>query len=246
MAQRVGTALARRRGLLRRCRRWRRRLRGAARTPRGACVALQRKFFLALKIFIQPHGLVFDHVVLHAQTALQLGNQLSVRGPDFLVNIDAFAVLGHAIGKLACSPVLSLLDLAALFRASMLDDREHFLNLILRRRRPHNKNQIVITLFHDGLFPFAPGAQPCKIVSPFLAALPPPPAFPACTSSSPRQSPPPGSPPRRLQLHRSFPPLLSAPLSSSAAARILCGCSKDDTARNPSAALQIPPCRPTR
>ncbi len=57
--------LACRRGLLRRCR-CRSGSRRAARTPCRALVALQRKFFLALQIFIQTNGLVLDHVVLHA------------------------------------------------------------------------------------------------------------------------------------------------------------------------------------
>src|SRR5260370_20335894 len=216
--------LAGRRGLLRRCR-CRRGRRRAARPLRGALFALQRKFFLALQIFIQPHGLILDHVVLHAQTALQLGNQFAVRGADFLVHVNSLAVLGHAIGKLPCSPVLGLLDLAALFHAGVLDDREHFLNLFFRRRRPHNKNQIVITLFHDDLFPFTPGAQPGKIVSTFLPALPVPPVSAGCTSSSPCRFPASGSSPRRPRLRRSSPKRLPAPLSSSAAARILCGCS---------------------
>jgi len=62
--------------------------------------------------------------------------------------------------------------IAALFRDGVLDDREDFLDLVFRRRRPHDENQIVITLFHDDLFPFTPGAQPDKIVSTFLPALP--------------------------------------------------------------------------
>src|SRR5260370_102180 len=73
-------------------------------------------------------------------------------GINLLVILDAFAVLGHAIRKFPRAPVLGLLDLAALFRASVLDDREDFLDLLFRRRRPHDENQIVITLFHDDLF----------------------------------------------------------------------------------------------
>src|SRR5467141_373144 len=163
--------LAGSRGLLRRCRR-RGGSRCATRTPRGALLALLRKFLLALQVFVQPHGLILDHRVLHAQTALQLGNQFTVVRADFLVHVDAFAVLGHAIGKLPRAPVLGLLDLAAFFRDGVLDDREDFFNLLFRRRRPHDENQIVVTLFHDDLFPFTPGAQPGKIVLTFLPALP--------------------------------------------------------------------------
>src|SRR5205807_4172842 len=201
-------------GLLRRCRSSRCRL--PSRTSRGTFIALLRKFFLALQIFVQPHGLILDHRVLYTQTALQLGNQFAMRGPDFLVNVDAFAVLGHAIGKLPRAPVLGLLDLAALFRASVLDDREDFLDLLFRRRRPDNENQIVITLFHDDLFPFTPGAQPGKIVSTFLPALPDRPVSAGCTWSSPRRCPESGSSPPRPRLRRSFPPLLLVPPSSSA------------------------------
>src|SRR5882762_10451555 len=145
--------LAGSRGLLRRCRR-RGGSRCATRTPRGALLALLRKFLLALQVFVQSHGLILDHRVLHAQTALQLGNQFTVVRADFLVHVDAFAVLGHAIGKLPRAPVLGLLDLAAFFRDGVLDDREDFFNLLFRRRRPHDENQIVVTLFHDDLFFF--------------------------------------------------------------------------------------------
>src|SRR6266403_1537689 len=140
----------------RRCRRrWRRRR--PARTPCGALLALQREFLLPLQVLVQAHGLIFDHVVLHAQAPLQLGNQLAVRGVNLLVNVNPFAMFGHAIRQLPRSPVFGLLDLAALFRASMLDHREHFLDLLFRSRRAHNKNQIVQTFFHDDLVPSTPG-----------------------------------------------------------------------------------------
>src|ERR1700731_133540 len=237
-----GADLAGSRGLLRCCRRGGSRC--AARTPRGALLALLRKFLLALQVLVQPHGLILDHRVLHAQAALQLGNQFAVVRADFLVHVNAFAVLGHAIGQFSRAPVLGLLDLAAFFRNGVLDDREDFFDLFFRRRRPHNENQIVVTLFHDDLFPFTPGAQPGKIVLTFLPALPDRLASAGCTYSSPRRCPASGSSPQRPRLRRSFPPLLPTPLSSWAAARILCGCSADDPARNPAAALQIPACRP--
>src|SRR5437016_4704088 len=72
------------------------------------------------------------------------------------MHVNSFAVLSHAVRQLPRAPVLGLLDLAALFRASVLDDREQLLDLVFRRRRPHDENQIVITLFHDGLFFFDP------------------------------------------------------------------------------------------
>src|SRR5437016_3523062 len=115
--------LAASRGLFWRCRRWCG-SRCAARTPRGALLALLRKLLLALQILVQPYRLILDHRVLHAQTALQLGNQLTMRGADFLVNVDTFALLGHAIRELACAPVLGLLDLAGFFRSGVLDARK--------------------------------------------------------------------------------------------------------------------------
>src|SRR5262249_15644599 len=69
----------------------------------------------------------------------------------------------HAIRQLARSPMLGLLDLRALFRARMLDTREHLLDLVFRSRRAGDENQIVQTLFHDDLFPSVPGARPGKI-----------------------------------------------------------------------------------
>src|SRR5438552_14708677 len=188
------------------------------------------------------------------------------------MHVNSFAVLGHAVRQLPRAPVLGLLDLAALFRASVLDDGEQLLNLILRRRWPHDENQIVITLFHDDLFFFDPERigvasnffHACKMKKEFfllffrlfrkksrknsfytfLPPLPGPLVSADCTSSSPRRVPDSGSSPRRLQPRRSFARRLPIPPFSSAAARILCGCSADDPARNPAAALQIPESRP--
>src|SRR6266581_2229953 len=79
------TALARGGGLLRsRCWRRCRRRGGAARTPCGALLALQRKLLLALQIFVEPDGLVLDDRVLHAEAAFQFGNQFAVRGANLL------------------------------------------------------------------------------------------------------------------------------------------------------------------
>src|SRR6266446_3446348 len=141
----------------RRCRRGCGGSRRPARTTCGALLALQSKFLLPLQVFVQAHGLILDHVVLDTQAPLQLRNQFAVRGMNLLVNVNPFAVFGHAIRQLPRSPVLGLLDLAALFRASMLDDREHLLDLLFRSRRAHNKNQIVQTFFHDDLVPSTPG-----------------------------------------------------------------------------------------
>src|SRR5712664_4121285 len=140
----------------RRCRRCGRSCR-PARTPCGALLALQRELLLPLQVFVQAHGLILDHRILHAQAPLQLRTQLAVRGMNLLVNINPFAMFGHAIGQLPRSPVFGLLDLATLFRTSMLDDREHLLNLLFRSRRAHNKNQIVQTFFHHDLVPSTPG-----------------------------------------------------------------------------------------
>src|SRR5271154_4921828 len=131
-----------------------RRCRSAARTPRGALLALVDEFFLPLQILIETHGQILDDRVLHAQTPLEFGDQLGMRGANLLVNVNPFAVLGHAIGQLARSPVLGLLDLRALLRARVLDARENFLHFVFRGSRPRDENQIVQTLFHDDLFFF--------------------------------------------------------------------------------------------
>src|SRR6266852_1283602 len=222
-------ALACRRSLLRRGG-WGRRGR-AARTPRGALLPLLRKLFLSLQIFVQPHGLILDHRVLHAQAALQLGNQLAVRRANFLVNVDAFAVLGYSVGQLSRAPVLGLLDLPALLGTGVLDNREHLFDLLFRRRRPDDENQIVISFFHDGLFPSLPGAWPGELVPILFPALPAPPVCAGCICSLPRRSLGPGSSPRRRPLDRPFPPPLPTPPSSSAAARRLQGRQPDDPAR---------------
>src|SRR5258707_13760719 len=145
-------SLALRCRLLRSRRCCRRRRRGAARTPSGTLLALQRKLFLGLQIFVQTPRLVFDHHVLHAQAALQLGNQLAVRGANLLVHVNTFAVFGHAISQLARAPLLGLFHLAAFFRAGVLDHGKNFLDLLFRRCRTDDEHQIVMTLFHDDLF----------------------------------------------------------------------------------------------
>src|SRR5260370_38990046 len=145
--------LACRRSLLRRlCRRGSRR--GPARTPRRALLALRRKFFLPLQIFVHTHGLILDHVVLHAQAPLKFPDQFAVGGPNFLVHVDAFAVFGHAGRAFSRAPLFGLFDLATFFRDGVLDNRQDFLDLVFRCRRPHDTNQIVVTLFHDDLFFF--------------------------------------------------------------------------------------------
>src|SRR5258708_31463078 len=85
-----------------------------------------------------------------------------------------------------------------------------------------------------------PGAGPGKILSTFLPALPDQLVSAGCISSSPRRCPASGSSPPRPRLRQSFPPPLPTLPFSSAAARILCGCSADDPARNRAAALQNP------
>src|SRR5262249_37428733 len=90
---------------------------------------------------------------LHAQAALQLGDQLAVRRADLLVHVDAFAMLVDAIGQLARAPMLGLFDLAAFFLAGVLDHAKDLLDLVLRRCRPDDENQVVVTLFHMDLFP---------------------------------------------------------------------------------------------
>src|SRR5207249_9932130 len=100
-------------------------------------------------------------------------------------------------------------------------------------------NQIVLPLFHADLLPVTPGTQPGKIVPTSLPALPRRPVSAGCTSSSPRPGPESGSSPPRPRLHRPFPPLLPAPLSSSAAARIPCAWSTDDRLGTPAAGRHI-------
>src|SRR5216683_3499618 len=89
-----------------------------------------------------------------------------------------------------------------------------------------------------------PGTRPGKIVLTFLPALPDRLVSAGCIYSSPRRCPEPGSSPLRPRLRQSFLPPLPTLLFSSAAARILCGCSTDDPVRNPDAALQNPASRP--
>src|SRR5690348_727519 len=145
-----------RRGRLLRSRCCRRRRRGPARTPRGALLALLRKLLLPLQILIQTDGLILDDHVLHAEAALQLSNQLAVRGANLLVHVNAFTVLVDAIGQLARAPLLGLLDLAASLLTSVLDQRQNRLAFLIRRCRTDDENQVVIPLFQDDLFSSQP------------------------------------------------------------------------------------------
>src|SRR5258708_11243480 len=128
------------------------RLRYAARTARGAQLALVRKLFLALDFFVETNGLVLDDRVLHAEAPLELVNQFAVIGSHLLIDVNAFTVLGDLVGELARAPVLCLFDLAALFGDGMLDGAENLFDFLFRRGRAGDENQIVQTFFHDDLF----------------------------------------------------------------------------------------------
>src|SRR5258707_10646098 len=200
-----------------------RRWRSAARTPRGALLALPHQLLLPLQIFIEPYRQILDDHVLYAQPPLEFGDQLAVVRPDLLVHVNSFAVLGHAVSQLARAPVLGLLDFAALFGARVLDARENFLDLLLRCCRPGDKDQVVQTLFHDCLVSLLFQAQcPGKSFISFLPARP----RTACagyTWSSPHRFPWRESFPRRRLPRRSFLRRLPNPPSSSALAHTLCG-----------------------
>src|SRR5271165_1641049 len=127
----------------------RRRRRRAARTARGALLAAIAQLLLQLQIFVEANGQILDDHVLYAETALQLGHQLAVRGANLLIDVDAFAVLGHFVSQFAGAPMFGLLDLGALFRAGVLNPADDFLDVLFRSRRASDKNQIVQSfLFH--------------------------------------------------------------------------------------------------
>src|SRR6266849_3160670 len=89
-----------------------------------------------------------------------------MRGANLLIYVDAFAMLGDAVGELARAPMLGLFNLAALFRAGVLDAGEDFLDFVFRRGGANDENQIVQTLFHVmTFFLLFPGAWPVKIVA---------------------------------------------------------------------------------
>src|SRR5271169_4911309 len=71
----------------------------AARTARGALLALVRKLFLTLELFVEADGLILDDHVLDAKTALEFVDQFAVVGADLVVDVDAFAVFGHLVGE---------------------------------------------------------------------------------------------------------------------------------------------------
>src|SRR5712671_2547347 len=109
---------------------------------------LVTELLLALEIFVEAHGQILDDYVLHTQAALELGDQLVVRGADLLIDVDALAMLGYAISELSRAPVLGLFNFAALFGAGVLDGGEHFLDFVFRRGGADDEDQIVQTLFH--------------------------------------------------------------------------------------------------
>src|SRR5580765_2901762 len=97
--------------------RLRRRRSGALRAPRGTLFAPRRQLLLALDVFVEADGQVLDDRILYAEPAFNFVNQFAVIRADLEINVDAFAMLGHAVGELTGTPVLGLFDLAALFRA---------------------------------------------------------------------------------------------------------------------------------
>src|SRR5579885_898914 len=130
------------------------RSRRAARAARGTAFAALAEFLLPLDVLIEPHGLILNDGILHAETPLELGDEFAVSRANLLIEVDSFAMLGDAIGEFARAPILRLFDLGVLFRASVLDGRKHTLDLVFRRGRASDKDQVVQTLFHDGLVSF--------------------------------------------------------------------------------------------
>src|SRR6202022_1991524 len=132
-------------------------------TARRALLAFAAEFLLPLNIFVEPYGHVLDHDVLHAQAAFEFRDQFSVFGADLLIDVNSFAMLGHAIGQLPRTPMLGLLDLSVLLRNGMLERGEHLLDVFFRGCRPHDENQVVQTFLHIDLVSlFCPGASPGK------------------------------------------------------------------------------------
>src|SRR6266481_2202640 len=132
----------------RRSRRWRWTLRAAG----GALVTDRSEFLLALEVFIQTNGQVLDDVILHLKAPLEFHDQIVVRRANLIVDIDTFAVLGNAIGELACAPMLGFFDLGALVAAGVFNRVLDFLDFVFRCGRTNDKNQVVQTFFHGSSF----------------------------------------------------------------------------------------------
>jgi len=112
------------------------------------------EFLLALQIFVQTNGLIFNNGVGNFQAPLELLDNVALRAAKDHVYEKTLAMFRHAIGQPARAPLLGFLDFAAVFGGGMLECRHDLADFFLRRSRPADENQVVQTLFHIGLTPF--------------------------------------------------------------------------------------------
>src|SRR5580693_690690 len=122
-------------------------------TARRTPLAMPLQFFLPLQFFIQPHGQVLDHRIRHLQPALQFLHHFAVRGLDHHVHKVSLVQFLHAVRHALPAPFRHRLDLRTLVPSSALQGRNYLVDVRLRRIRPANKNQVVLTLFHMSSIP---------------------------------------------------------------------------------------------
>src|SRR5579864_8686548 len=148
-AQQSRTLLNRCCRLLAACRRgcgWSRR--DLARAARGAAFAMALELLLPLQFFVHANGEIFHHRVGNLEPPLEFLNHFSVSGLQHHVNVVALTQLLHAIGHPLPSPLVHGLDLAAFISGGVLHRGDHFVDIRLRRIRPADENQVVLSLFH--------------------------------------------------------------------------------------------------
>src|SRR5262249_37020439 len=107
-----------------------------------------------LQLFVQADRLILDDGVGNFQAPLQFLDQIALRAVNDHVDKEAFAVLGHAVSQAARSPAVDLLDLAAVLGNRMFQRRHDLIDLLLRRCRPADEDQIVYAFFHVWMTPF--------------------------------------------------------------------------------------------
>src|SRR5216683_2606657 len=181
----------------------------------------------------QLHRLVLEHVVGHAQVALELRHHVRVPQVDE-PDVDGAEVLLHLVRDLLLAPVLHLDDLAALAlhdAAQALDDLVH---QVLGQVGPQEEDGLVLAQLRSRRVLRRPsaGLRLCLLHVLYLLGLPevPPPARSTFSCASPFS--PPASVGRRLNRFTAAAPSRSAATAASAATGTISSTTASSSAAN--------------
>src|SRR5713101_4201863 len=122
--------------------------RGLPRAPRRLALAPPDELLLAFQLLVEAHGEVFDHRVGHFQAPLELLDHLALRSAQHQIDVEAFAVLVHAVGQLARAPLLDFLHLAAALGGRLFERGHKLRDFFFRCIGAGDEDQVIQACFH--------------------------------------------------------------------------------------------------